>query len=67
MPKPKHHEKLVKKMVSVAERQWNAAEAKVDAGEERSVSEFIRTAIDRALGLDIATLDPRANEQERVA
>lgn len=67
MPKPKHHETLVKKMVVVAERQWDALDAEVKGGGAKSVSELVRVALDRWLGYESLTIDPRANEQERVA
>lgn len=64
MPKPKHHETLVKKMVVVAERQWDTLEAEVKAGKARSVSESVRDALDKWLGYEAVTIDPLTNEKE---
>lgn len=45
MPAQKHREPLVKKAVVVAARQWDALEVRAKE-EERSVSHFVREAID---------------------
>lgn len=64
MPMPKHPEPLVSKTVQLAERQVNALEARRKQDGRSSVSYFVREAIDKWLGLDTATIDPRASEQE---
>jgi Arc/MetJ-type ribon-helix-helix transcriptional regulator len=64
MPMPKHREPLVTQAVEITVRQREEMRAQVTAGKSRSVSEQVRQALDRWLGFDTATIDPRSNEQE---
>lgn len=65
MPMPKHREPLVKKAVSVAVRQWDALEERARA-EDRSVSHFVREAIDGYLEAD-QDKDLAAPDAEKLA
>lgn len=66
MPMPKHPEPLVAKTVQLAERQVEALESHRRREGRASVSYYVREAIDRWLGYDQATIDPRASEKKRV-
>lgn len=67
MPRRRHPEPLVKKMVKVTARQWDALEGEAAKLSTHSVSEVLRNAIDRWFGFDDLTIDPKANERKEVA
>lgn len=65
MPRPKHHEPLVKKMVVVAERQWEALETCAEQRPGSNVSQFVREALDYYLDHPAATLLHEHPDPER--
>jgi Arc/MetJ-type ribon-helix-helix transcriptional regulator len=64
---PKHREPLVSKTVQIAERQVNALEDHRKKEGRASISFYVREALDKWLGYEAVTVDPLANEQEKVA
>lgn len=54
--------------VTVAFKRRHVRALKAEAArEDRSVSSLLRMIVDRFYGFDKATIDPRENEQEKVA
>jgi hypothetical protein len=66
MPDTESTEPMVKTAVTFTPKQFRGLRERAERT-DRSVSYLVRLAVDRLLGLDTATIDPRANEQERVA